>query len=326
VVSRFQFESRDPDESAELLSIVAPGVNLRKLRTGSFVARARGAALPMLGLFEIGLGHAKVIVPEGLDYFSLTLPLQGSLEVVDASRAAAVTPGRMHLQPPGKQFDLRKTEPGSTLVANLDADLIERHLDPSSHCKRRVPLPSVLDLGGGRGTTLLRYLEFVWRDVQNSDSAFHSPLVATEAAMLTAAMLADVIGEVTRTDADEREGGQEPDALRRAKEYMAARVSRPTALADVAEAAGVSVRTLSRTFQKHHGMGPIHFLIERRFEATRSALLYAEPDDVSVTEVALRYGFGSPGRFAVQYRSKFGESPSETLARESSLASKKRRK
>ena len=33
----------------------------------------------------------------------------------------------------------------------------------------------------------------------------------------------------------------------------------------------------------------------------------------TVTDVALRYGFANPGRFAGQYRRAFGVSPAETL-------------
>ena len=33
----------------------------------------------------------------------------------------------------------------------------------------------------------------------------------------------------------------------------------------------------------------------------------------TVAELAARWGFAHPGRFAVAYRAKFGHSPSETL-------------
>jgi AraC-like DNA-binding protein len=33
-----------------------------------------------------------------------------------------------------------------------------------------------------------------------------------------------------------------------------------------------------------------------------------------VSEIALRWGFGHFGRFAAEYRRRFGESPSQTLS------------
>ena len=94
-----------------------------------------------------------------------------------------------------------------------------------------------------------------------------------------------------------------------------AHLSAPVSLAEVAEASGVCVRTLSRAFRKRHGLGPMGFLRHRRLEAARHDLLVAERDGMSVTEVALSYGFRHLGRFAVDYRQAFGESPSETLRR-----------
>ena len=39
----------------------------------------------------------------------------------------------------------------------------------------------------------------------------------------------------------------------------------------------------------------------------------------TVTDAAMRFGFRELGRFAVDYRAAFGESPSETLRRASGL-------
>jgi hypothetical protein len=47
----------------------------------------------------------------------------------------------------------------------------------------------------------------------------------------------------------------------------------------------------------------------------RSALRRADPTIVSVAEVARSYMFSELGRFAVTYRSIFGEMPSTTLSR-----------
>ena len=57
------------------------------------------------------------------------------------------------------------------------------------------------------------------------------------------------------------------------------------------------------------------FLRELRLENAQRELLTADPDNETVTQIALRYGFADLGRFAIRYRTAFGEKPSETLRR-----------
>lgn len=99
-------------------------------------------------------------------------------------------------------------------------------------------------------------------------------------------------------------------AVRRAEDALADKLDTPIYVADLCNAAGVSERTLRNAFQSLYGMSPIRFLQLRRLHQVRRAL--RSDAQASVTEVALRYGFGNLGRFAVEYRQLFGESPSRT--------------
>jgi len=50
-----------------------------------------------------------------------------------------------------------------------------------------------------------------------------------------------------------------------------------------------------------------------RLSHAREALLAADRKLTTVTKVAAAFGFGELGRFSVEYRKAFGESPSQTL-------------
>jgi transcriptional regulator GlxA family with amidase domain len=80
-------------------------------------------------------------------------------------------------------------------------------------------------------------------------------------------------------------------------------------VADLARHAGVSARRLQQGFREHVGMTPIEFLRATRLERAHQDLVDGE---VSVTDVALRWGFNHLGRFAEAYQERFGTLPSKT--------------
>jgi AraC-like DNA-binding protein len=103
--------------------------------------------------------------------------------------------------------------------------------------------------------------------------------------------------------------------MARLEEFLVANHDQPAYLAEICAATGVSERTLRVCCQEHLGVSPVRYLWLRRMHLAKRALMRADPGAVTVTEVANDYGFGELGRFAVQYRALFGESPSASLHR-----------
>jgi AraC-like DNA-binding protein len=90
----------------------------------------------------------------------------------------------------------------------------------------------------------------------------------------------------------------------------------PLTVADLADVAGVSERSLYTAFQQQLGASPMAYVRRHRLERAHDELLGASPNGrTTVIGVALRNGFTHAGRFAAAYRRRFGESPSETLRR-----------
>ncbi|QSQ24694.1 helix-turn-helix transcriptional regulator [Pyxidicoccus parkwayensis] len=104
-----------------------------------------------------------------------------------------------------------------------------------------------------------------------------------------------------------------PASVRRAEEFIEAHAGEPISLADIVAAAGVPERSLRAAFIAARGMSPGAFLRRRRFELARQALLSGAPG-TTVAGVVASLGFVSGGRFSVEYKKLFGESPSESLA------------
>src|SRR5262249_19984806 len=112
---------------------------------------------------------------------------------------------------------------------------------------------------------------------------------------------------------------QRADASRgsteRALQYIHAHAAEVPTLGQIALAAGVGVRALMRGFEKRLGVSPMRYLLHWRLDRARADLLDAVPDATSVTDIALRWGFGNLGDFAAHYRGRFGELPRATLQR-----------
>jgi AraC-like DNA-binding protein len=111
--------------------------------------------------------------------------------------------------------------------------------------------------------------------------------------------------------------GQHVIVMRRFRRVVEEHPEEPLYIPEMCKAIRVSDRTLRMCCQEHLGMGPKRYLLLRRMHLARRALREAGPDAASVTDIATRYGFWQLGRFAVEYQSLFGESPSATLRRKS---------
>jgi transcriptional regulator GlxA family with amidase domain len=94
---------------------------------------------------------------------------------------------------------------------------------------------------------------------------------------------------------------------------MHADPAHPYTAGELAAIAGVGVRVLQESFKQHVGVSPMTYLRRLRLDGVHTELSEADPWQVSVSEVAVRWGFTHLGRFAGAYRARFGVAPSQTL-------------
>jgi AraC-like DNA-binding protein/tetratricopeptide (TPR) repeat protein len=114
-------------------------------------------------------------------------------------------------------------------------------------------------------------------------------------------------------------GRPQPRSVRRALKAMHADLGRRWTLGELAEVAGVSARTLQRQFHLCFGQSPQAVWRDIGFGRARHDLLQGGADD-KVMDIATRCGFAHDGRFAIEYRRRYGETPSQTLKRRDMLA------
>jgi AraC-like DNA-binding protein len=105
---------------------------------------------------------------------------------------------------------------------------------------------------------------------------------------------------------------------RRGAEFLTAFASLPITVEDAAEAAGVAVPELVDAFRAHTAqeLTPTAFLRDVRLHAAMADLQAGDPTlGDTVGDIAHRWGFASPSRFAALFRNTFGVHPKQILDR-----------
>jgi AraC-like DNA-binding protein len=175
-----------------------------------------------------------------------------------------------------------------------------------------IDLSAGLDVTQGAGAAWARLARMVAADTSEAGLTLH-PVVGARLRETLVSGLLTATGHRYR-DAMERHRPAlaAPGAIRRVVEAMRAQPGRPFTVADLAAIAGVGVRSLQQSFQRYVGMPPMTYLRQLRLGLVHEELRLARPG-TTVAQVAYRYGFTHPSRFAAAYRQRYGSSPSDTL-------------
>ncbi|ATE62574.1 AraC family transcriptional regulator [Thauera sinica] len=110
-----------------------------------------------------------------------------------------------------------------------------------------------------------------------------------------------------------------PHYLLRARDFIHAQAREDLALEDIEVVAGVSRYKLFEGFRQYCGMSPMAYLKKFRLEQVRRALI-TDRGSGNVSSIAMDWGFTHLGRFSIEYRKLFGETPSQTLGRHQAKA------
>lgn len=148
-----------------------------------------------------------------------------------------------------------------------------------------------------------------------SGTAIAEPLVQAAALdSIAAAVLAAFPNNATEDEVGRSVDHGTPASVRRALELIESRAHEPLTLHAIAEGARVGPRALQEAFRRHRGTTPMAYLRGTRLDRAHRELQAADPTEgVSVASVAARWGFRHRGRFAEEYRRRYGRTPQQTL-------------
>ncbi|MDA5094525.1 helix-turn-helix domain-containing protein [Aliiroseovarius sp. KMU-50] len=97
-----------------------------------------------------------------------------------------------------------------------------------------------------------------------------------------------------------------PKPVAKAIAQFAEHIESPIQISEVADAIGVSTRSLERSFKEATGQSPLKYYRKMRMDQARQLVLYT---NTPVTEVAFMVGYATPGAFLRHYRETFGLTP-----------------
>jgi AraC-like DNA-binding protein len=252
-----------------------------------------------------------------LDAYQLNIPLAGQVAAEQHGCETRAGAGMATVfRPTGDVRQPLITGDCRQLATKIDKGALERELTNllGHPVAGPVRIPLGVDLRAGAGLGLVRLLRLIRAEAGNRDGLLYQPLIADRLwhSVLTAVLLAtdhQYREALERTAAPSR-----PSTVKRAIDVMEAHPELPHTMHGLATHAGVGVRALQEGFRRHVGVSPMAYLRRVRLVRVHDDLRACEPRTATVAAVARRWGFAHLGRFAREYRFRFGVSASETLA------------
>jgi AraC-like DNA-binding protein len=260
-----------------------------------------------------------VIEPERIENcFLFDIPLAGCSWIRDHRSEAPITPGMTGITTPGHAVTYLQECDCELVTLRVGRAALERELSLLIGAWLPRPLEfglsATLECGGGRA--LLGGLGTVCQQLADGDSplARGCVTVPTERWLL-ATLLHGLPHNYSDTLHHANAAPSLPHYLARVEKFIESRLPNRFDLDELIAASGMSRRTLFAGYRRYFGASPMNHIRNRRLAEVRAALLAADPCTTSVTEIALKWGFGNLGNFAAAYRRKYGEAPSATLRR-----------
>ena len=301
----------DPAAFEAYFSPVAGSVHVRPATGSNFTADISMHKLGKVGLFTVSAGSFEAYKEAHNEFYGLTIPLNSSFTIRNGQLTRSYESGVGHLTSPGNPLDLTGKKNCHFLASTFSLSPMNQYRQKllQTDSAEFAPLSPDVLLNTPNGSALLGSVVQAWTQLNQHDhSLSENELIELEDDLLASLVLyANKQPEERNTPFSSH--------LEPAEEYLCAHLKNPVTRDTLAEVSGRSIRSLSRIFQQKHGMGPMTFLRCRRLEAIYLDLLGAEPGSTTVIRVVTSYGFTHSGKFSIDYKTMFGESPSATLVK-----------
>lgn len=312
------FKTTDPDAAHEYVERTFAEHEMAVDGRGGIRFRLDSAVTPTVTVGRMAYGkRARIAGPAMRDCYHVNLLVSGSCAVEQSGRRAGFGAGADRR---GVVFG-----PDEPVLIDWSADSAQYHMKISrraleEHAAKLAGRPVVapiefgltFPLSDAAGRSLCSAVSFYYQQLSQEGGLATMRAVQREleSALMTQVLLvarSDLTPTLNRTAED-----RDADArIRDVMDYVRAGAQDDLTIADLARVAGVTARTLQSGFRRSAGVTPSEFIRNVRLDGARGDLLAG--NGLSVSDIAGRWHFHHLGRFAQQYRQRFGDSPSQTL-------------
>lgn len=261
---------------------------------------------------------AKVHIDPGRleDFFLIQIPICGQAQIKCGDHNFMSSPQKASLISPNLPLSMCWEANAPQLALRIERSEVEYHC--AQHLghviDRSLEFQPELDLTTPSGNYFLQLITMLADAITLNEHPLHHSLVLKQ---FESVLINALIYGQPNSLKEQLEGASKPKVLlpyfvKKTEEYMRAHAHQPLSIEQLAEHAGVSVRTLFSGFRDFCGTTPMAYLRNLRLEQVHLELS-TQSHDASVTDIAFKWGFAHLGRFSQEYKKRFGEAPSTTL-------------
>ncbi len=318
-VSFFSFHESDIDAAQAAVGQSYFMASMDLLEPGTpYEFRFDGVSLGALNVGEAWYNAGIRVGMADLDScYYVNFPQTGTMHAEHRGSSVEVVPGRGAVYQPVGDIRMHTSDDYGSYAVRINRHTLENELEArlGRPVRRPLRLDPRLDLDRGTGRGWAGLVRLLAKEAKAHGDLLTHPIIT---APLHDAVVSGLLLTARHPYSDllQRPAGSwGPAPVKRAIDAMDAHPEHPFTPAILAELAGTSVRSLHDNFRRHVGLSPLQYLQQLRLQRAHQDLLRGDPSFVRVTQTAYRWGFAHLSRFAVAYRARYGESPSQTLRR-----------
>jgi AraC-like DNA-binding protein len=248
---------------------------------------------------------------------TLGLPNSGSAHLSIGGETIPLSTGDMFLSGPSK-FAARYNAGFTGLFATVGIDTMTGYADIDSGRRWTAPTQTrPLSPGEARRLHSIMIACVQMIDAFEGDAVHVASKLMLEEQLVRGILVTlDPAGDEA-AEVNARDLGD--DQMRAAQSFIESHAMEGISVANVAQALGISVRSLQVAFRRRLHCTPYAYIQERRLHLAYQALLHASSGQ-TVQSIARAHGFAHLGRFSAMIQNLAGQSPSEIMRNADGLA------